>query len=234
MTLSAVRRTLRALVLVALPACAPFAQAAPPAAPTVAPTGPWIDLQRADAWRGYRMDSLPSGWVFDAASGELTRLAGTDIITRQAFNNFVLELEWRVAPRGNSGIFFWAQETTDRIFENATEMQVLDNAGHPDGRSALTSAGANFGLYPTIQSAAKPAGEWNAVQLVARGNHVEHWLNGQKVAEYVLGSPEWAAKVQATKFAQWPSYGRARRGHIGLQDHGDVVSFRRMRIRELP
>lgn len=217
------------LALLSLPSCATVAQS-----PAVAAPGPWIDLQRADAWRGYRMDSLPTGWDFDAASGVLTRRAGADIITRQQFNDFELELEWRVAARGNSGIFFWANEGTDRIFENATEMQVLDNAGHPDGRSALTSAGANFGLYATQPSAAKPAGEWNAVRLVARGNGVEHWLNGVKVAEYELGSSEWLGRIRASKFAQWASYGRARRGHIGLQDHGDVVSFRGMRIRELP
>ena len=222
------RRALCVLALSALPACAPGAQGTPPA------PGPWIDLQRPDAWRGYRMDSLPTGWEFDAASGVLTRRAGADLITRQQFNDFELELEWRIAPRGNSGIFFWAQESTDRIYENATEMQVLDNAGHADGRSPLTSAGANFGLYPTIQSAAKPAGEWNAIRLVARGNHVEHWLNGVQVAEYDLGGADWLAKVRGSKFAAWPSYGRARRGHIGLQDHGDVVAFRRMRIRELP
>ncbi len=228
MTVLRIRRALLALALVATPACEPGAQAPAPA------PGPWIDLQRPDAWRGYRMDSLPTGWEFSLSPAVLTRRAGSDIITRQQFNNFELELEWRVAPRGNSGIFFWAHEGTDRIYENATEMQVLDNSGHPDGRSALTSAGANFGLYATQQSAAKPAGEWNAVRLVARGNRVEHWLNGVKVAEYELGSSEWLAKVGASKFSQWPSYGRARRGHIGLQDHGDVVSFRAMRIRELP
>ena len=79
----------------------------------------------------------------------------------------------------------------------------------------------------------KPAGQWNAVRVVARGPHVEHWLNGQKVVEYEQGSADWAAKVKASKFKDWPNYGKAMRGRIGLQDHGDTVSFRNIRIREL-
>lgn len=233
---AATRSSLLPLVAL-LAACAPAqdtnAQSAAPAAAAATP-GPWIDLQRADAWRGYRRDSLPQGWVFDAATGELTRRGRGDIITRQQFARFELELEWKLGPRGNSGVFYWATEGTGVIYENAPEMQILDNQGHGDGRNSLTSAGANYALNAPSADVTRPVGEWNAARIVARGDTVQHWLNGTKIVEYVAGSPEWTRLVAASKFNAWPSYGKARRGHIGLQDHGDVVSFRRMRIRELP
>lgn len=198
--------------------------------------GPWIDLLAGGAaphWRTYRDTTLASGWRYDAAAKTLRREAGKDIVTKQQFGDFELELEWKVGPKGNSGIFYRATEATDVIYENAPEMQVLDNAGHRDGLSPLTSAGANYALHAPSRDVSKPAGQWNAVRIVAVGSHVEHWLNGVKLLEYEQGSPEWKALVAKSKFAAWPSYGLARRGHIGLQDHGDVVEFKNIRIREL-
>jgi hypothetical protein len=113
-------------------------------------------------------------------------------------------------------------------------MQVLDDAGHPDGKSPLTSAGADYALYPAPLGVVRPAGEWNDVGLIVRGNHVEHWLNGTKVVDYELGSPDWEQRVKASKFAEWPTYGRAASGHIALQDHGDWVAYRNIKIRVLP
>lgn len=229
--------TLRGLALLALlAACArPSATIAQlPAVPDT-PVGEWINLQRATEWRGYQSDTLPSSWQFDAASGVLTFSArgGGDIVTRRRFSNFELELEWRVGPRGNSGIFYWANEHTPRIYENAPEMQVLDNTGHADGKNTLTSAGANYALYAPVQDVTRPVGEWNRVRIVTMGNRVEHWLNGVKVVEYEAGSADWMRRGLSSKFAAWNEYGVARRGHIGLQDHGDVVSFRNIRIREV-
>jgi hypothetical protein len=112
-------------------------------------------------------------------------------------------------------------------------MQVLDDAGHVDGKNRLTSAGSNYGLHAAPAGVVKPVGEWNQVRLLVRGSHVEHWLNGQKVVEYELWTPEWEALVKASKFVEWPGYGRATRGHIALQDHGDWVAYRNIRIRAL-
>jgi hypothetical protein len=204
--------------------------------PTGVKAGPWIDLLAGGAaphWRTYRETSLESGWRYDAATKTLRRERGKDIVTKQQFGDFELELEWKVGPKGNSGIFYRATEATRVIYENAPEMQVLDNAGHKDGLSPLTSAGANYALYAPPRDVSKPAGQWNAVRIVAVGPHVEHWLNGVKLLEYEQGSPEWTALVAKSKFAQWPPYGLAMRGHIGLQDHGDVVEFKNIRIREL-
>jgi hypothetical protein len=183
-------------------------------------------------WRGFKMDTLPSGW--QVVDGALTRVAsGGDIVTRKKYRDFELTLAWRVAPGGNSGIFYRASEDDDAIYWTAPEMQVLDDAGHKDGQSRLTAAGSDYGIYPAPAGVVKPAGEWNRVRILVRGNHVEHWLNGVKVVEYELGSPDWLAKVQASKFAPHPHYGRNAEGYIGLQDHGDWVAYRNIHIREL-
>jgi hypothetical protein len=192
-----------------------------------------FDGRTTAGWRGFRMDTVPAGW--QVVDGALTRVGGGgDIITTDQFANFELELEWNVAAGGNSGIMFRVTEDSDATYKSGPEMQVLDDAAHRDGQSRLTAAGANYGLDAAPAGAVKPAGEWNAVRLVVNGPHVEHWLNDVKVVEYELWTPEWEAKVAATKFAQWPGYGRARSGHIALQDHGDRVAYRNIRIRVLP
>ena len=192
-----------------------------------------FDGRTTTGWRGFRMDTIPGGWR--VVDGALTRVAaGGDIITTDQFANFELELEWKVAPGGNSGIMFHVTEDSDATYKSGPEMQVLDDAAHADGRSRLTAAGADYGLHPAPAGVVKPGGEWNAVRLVVNGPHVEHWLNGIKVVEYELWTPEWEAKVAASKFAKWPGFGLARTGHIALQDHGDRVAYRNIRIRVLP
>lgn len=192
-----------------------------------------FDGRTTAGWRGFRMDTVPAGW--QVVDGTLTRVGGGgDVITIEQFANFELELEWRVEPGGNSGIMFRVTEDSDATYKSGPEMQVLDDAAHRDAQSRLTAAGANYGLDPAPVGVVKPAGEWNAVRLVVNGPHVEHWLNGVKVVAYELWTPAWEAKVAATKFAQWPGYGRARSGHIALQDHGDRVAYRHIRIRVLP
>jgi hypothetical protein len=118
-------------------------------------------------------------------------------------------------------------------YETGPEYQLLDNERHADGRSPLTSAGAVYALYATDQNAARAAGRWNSSRLIVKGSHVEHWLNGKRVAEYDLGSEDWTKRYLASKFASMPLYGKQTEGFIVLQDHGDAVSFRNLRIRRL-
>jgi hypothetical protein len=191
-----------------------------------------FDGASLDGWRGFRQDDPAPGWT--VVDGALTRVGGGgDIMTTAQFADFELSLEWQISEGGNSGIFFRVTEEADRTYESGPEMQVLDDARHGDGQSRLTSAGANFGLHAAPAGVVRPAGEWNVVRLLVQGPHVEHWLNGTKVVEYELWSPEWEALVAETKFADWPMYGRATRGHIALQDHGDWVAFRNIKIRAL-
>jgi hypothetical protein len=221
------RHALGATLLLASAACA---QVASPG---------WTDLlaDGTAAWRDYGLQTLSPGWTYDATTRILTRSAGGGsgggIITKEQYTDFELELEWKVGPRGNSGVFYRVTEGPPVIYHNAPEYQILDNAGHADGRNAITSAGANYALNAPISDVTRPIGEWNQTRILVRGDHVEHWLNGTKVVEYQLWTPEWTAQVKASKFNQWPGYGLAKRGHIGLQDHGDIVSFRNIRIREI-
>ena len=142
---------------------------------------------------------------------------------------------WKLAPKGNAGVFYRGTEEYDHIYWSAPEYQLLDDAGHPDGKNRLTSAASAYGLYAPPAGVVKPGGEWNSSRIVARGAHVEHWLNGQKVVEYELWSPDWEAKVKASKFGEWPHYGRAARGYIGIQgDHNGELTLRNVCIEALP
>jgi len=192
-----------------------------------------FDGQTTAGWRNYGKQTISDGWVVQ--DGALTRTgAGGDIITSDQFGNFELTIDWKIAPRGNSGVFYRASEEKDAIYWNAVEMQVLDDAGHPDGQSRVTSAGAAYDLYPAPAGHVKPAGEWNTARLIVNGNHVEHWLNGVKLLEYEFGSRDWASKIAGSKFKPHAKFGKNAQGHIGLQDHGDVVAFRNIKVRVLP
>ena len=195
---------------------------------------PLLQDTSASAWRGFKSQTLPAGW--QVVDGALTRVApGGDIITREQYQNFELELEWKVAPGGNSGVFFHVVEdsATQYIWQTGPEMQVLDNERHADGKIPETSAASNFALHAPTRNVTLPAGQWNRARVVVNGSHVEHWLNGEKVVEYELLSDDWKRRVQNSKFKQMPHYGLARSGHIALQDHGDWVAFRNIRIRRL-
>lgn len=205
------------------------------AEPMPAPTTAFalFDGRTLNGWRVYRGSSQPRGWY--VKDGVLTKdVATDDIITTEQFGNFELHLEWRIHAGGNAGIFYRATEEYDKPYWSGVEYQLLDDAGHRDGRNRLTAAGAAFGLYPAPEGVVKPAGEWNSTRIVARGARVEHWLNGKKLLEYDNGSADWNAKVAASKFAVWPNFGKARRGYIAIQgDHDGELSLRNIRIREL-
>lgn len=192
-----------------------------------------FDGTTTNGWRGYGRNDMPDGW--QAIDGELVRISGGgDIITDEQFASFELALEWKLRPGGNSGVLYRVIESDDPIYYSAPEMQVLDDDAHADGGSRLTAAGANYALHPAPEGVVRPVGEWNSARIVVHGNHVEHWMNGQKIVEYELGSDDWKQRVANSKFAQWPTYGTAERGHIGLQDHGDWVAYRNIKVRVLP
>jgi hypothetical protein len=184
-------------------------------------------------WRGYKSDTLPDGWRVE--NGALTKdKPVADLVTRDQFGDFELELEWKIGEAGNAGIFYRGTEEYDHIYWSAPEYQLLDDIKGADNKSRLTSAGAAYAILPSPAGHLRPVGEWNRARIVARGSHVEHWLNGVKLLEYELGSAAWEAKVKASKFNEWPNYGRAKRGHIALQgDHEGTLAFRNIRIREL-
>jgi hypothetical protein len=222
-----------------LTACARSQEAASQSAsssptPAAASAAGGRSLQTLSAWRGYKSQEIPKGWM--VVDGIITKEGNAeDLVSRDQFGNFEFSLDWKLAPGGNAGVFYRATEEYDHIYWSGTEYQLLDDARHPDGRNALTRAGSAYGLYAPLEGVVQPAGEWNSTRIVARGAHVEHWLNGQKVVEYDYGSPDWEAKVKASKFAVWPHYGRATRGYIGIQgDHQGLLSLRNMQVTVLP
>lgn len=191
-----------------------------------------FDGESLDAWRGFRREDLPEGW--QVVGDSMARVGpGGDLVTRETYEDFELSLEWRISRGGNSGVFFRVSEDYGAVWQSGPEMQILDDDAHPDGRSPLTSAGANYALHAPSVAATRPVGLYNRALLRVWDDHVEHWLNGVKVLEYRLGDAEWEALVAESKFAAMPGYGRSKSGHIALQDHGDPVWFRNLKIRRL-
>jgi hypothetical protein len=185
------------------------------------------------AWKGYNSDTVPAGWKID--NGTLAKDDRVeDIVSRDEFGDFELELDWKIGEAGNSGIFYRGTEEYDHIYWSAPEYQLLDDVKATDNKTRLTCAGAAYALYPSPEGHLKPVGDWNRTRILARGAHVEHWLNGVKLVEYEIGSPDWSAKVKASKFNDYPNFGKAKRGHIAMQgDHAGTLAFRHIRIREL-
>jgi hypothetical protein len=187
------------------------------------------------AWRGYQRDTMPAVWqIVDGAVQKTRASREGDIITREKFGDFELSLEWKIGEAGNAGIFYRATEEYNKVYWSAHEYQLLDNVKGADNKSPLTRAGSVYGFYPAPDGHDKPAGEWNVTRIVAKGAHVEHWLNGFKLAEFELWSPDWEAKYAASKFRPYPNFSRAKAGHIAIQgDHGGLLALRNIKIREL-
>jgi hypothetical protein len=193
-----------------------------------------FDGKTTNGWRGYKQPTMPNGWRVE--NGILTKDASVaDIMTSDQFGDFELSLDWKIGSGGNAGIFYRGTEEYEHSYWSAPEYQLLDDANAADGKNRLTSAAAAYGLYAAPAGILKPAGEWNTTRILAKGAHVEHWLNGQKVVQYELWSPDWEAKVNASKFKDWPNYGRSKSGYIAIQgDHNGVLSLRNVKIRTLP
>ncbi|MBI3491480.1 MAG: DUF1080 domain-containing protein [Acidobacteria bacterium] len=190
-----------------------------------------FDGTSLDQWRGYKSDTVPTGWRIE--HGTLAKdKPVADIVSRDEFGDFELSMDWKIGAAGNSGIFYRGTEEYDHIYWSAPEYQLLDDINGADNKTRLTCAGAAYAVYPSPEGHLKPVGDWNTARIVARDAHVEHWLNGVKLLEYELGSPDWEARVKESKFAAWPNYGRAKRGHIAMQgDHAGSLAFRNIRIR---
>jgi hypothetical protein len=189
-----------------------------------------------DGWKFYSGGEVDQGWkVIDGVmnnSGEGSDHGG-DIITTVQFADFELYLEWKASPESNSGVFYRVQEGDDRGITDAPEYQLLDDKGWPSKLDPGQYSGANYAMHPPEGGEVKPLDQWNTTRIVVRGRKVQHYLNGEKVVEYELWSDDWKERKNNCKWKDKPLYGMAKKGHIGLQDHGGLTQFRNIKIREL-
>ena len=210
----------------------------------------WVllfDGQSSKGWRGVNKDHFPAGWqivdgtlhCIGSGKGEAGAQDGGDILYDKKFKNFDLKLEWKISEGGNSGIFYLGQEIEDwPIWKTAPEMQVLDNERHPDaklGKDGNRQAGSLYDLIPAVPQNAKPAGEWNSIEIIVYNGTVVHKQNGETVVEYHLWTDDWNKLVAESKF---PKYNKdwanvAEEGYVAVQDHGDNVWYRNIKIKEL-
>lgn len=199
-----------------------------------------FDGQTTAGWRGYKSTTVPASWRVENGSLLSRRTQGEssgDIVTIDQFADFELDWEWKMTPGGNSGVIYRATEERNSVWETGPEYQILDNQGHLDGLNPLSSAGACYSAFPPAKDVTRPLGQWNQSRIVARGNQVEHWMNGERLLEYEVGSRRWQAYVKTSKF--FPSaygqsnWGKVPKGHIGLQDYGGAIEFRGIKLREL-
>jgi hypothetical protein len=201
-------------------------------------SGDWELLSEGnnlDNWEMYNQNEI-KGWKL--INGELQGSgagwdADQDIITRKAYANFELNLEWKITQANSSGIFFYVQKGSEHpIYESAPEYQIMDDKGWPQKMQPNQYTAASYAMYAPEGAEVKPVGEWNSTRIIVNYPHVEHWLNGVKVVEYEIGSEDWKARKASGKWAAVPHYGIIKSGRIGLQNAGKVI-YRNIRIREL-
>jgi len=196
-------------------------------------------------WHNFKREIIGKSWIVE--DGALTLDArknseghwqapdGGDILTAEEYENFEFNIEWKISPCGNSGIIYNVVESNeyDYVWNTGPEMQVLDNTCHPDTRFTTHRAGDLYDMIECKYVTVKPAGEWNKVRLIKNKGKVEHWLNGVKVVEYEMYTDKWLEMIKASKFKDMKGFGLAAKGKIALQDHGDKVWYRNIKIKPL-
>jgi hypothetical protein len=199
----------------------------------------WVSLfdgKTPSGWRGYKKAGFPEkGWVIEDGTLRVIKGGGGgDIVTPEEYGDFELALEFKCAPAANSGIMYRCSEAKDFPWMTGPEFQVLDDSGHRDGQNAKHSVGALYDLIapPANKPEAKP-GEWNHARIRIKDGVLQHFLNGMKVVETRIDNEQWREMISASKFKQWPGFGLEKKGRIALQEHGDDVWFRNIKVRRL-
>lgn len=188
-------------------------------------------------WRGFKQETIPEGWVIE--DGDLVALGkggdlGGDIISKSQYEDFELELEWAISKGGNSGIFFHVLESDyPTVYATGPEYQLIDDDGFPQKLEEWQKTGANYAMHDANHVVLNAIGKFNNSRIKVKDKKVEHWLNGLLVVKYNLWTDEWKTLVQQSKWKDYPYYGLALKGHIGLQDHGSIVRFRNIKIRDI-
>lgn len=202
-----------------------------------------FDGSTKNGWHIYNNKSDGSAWIVDDGSlafqpGEVKddhTVGGGDIVSAEEYDNFDLKLEWKVADSGNSGIILFIKEDPkyEHTWHTGPEMQVLDNAGHPDAKIVKHMAGDLYDLISAAPLTVKKAGEWNQVEIICNNGQLDFYLNGPKVVSTTLWDENWKKMIKGSKFKDMPDFGTYKKGRIGLQDHGNHVWYRNIRIKKL-
>ena len=198
----------------------------------------WVllfDGTTMNGWRSYK-NKESEGW--DVKNGELYCKAEgvtkrADLITNSAYENYELQIDWKIAPKKNSGIIYMATEENGASYESGPEYQLIDDIGYPAKLNDKQLSGGNYDMHAPSAKAAKPAGEFNHTRIVINKGHVEHWLNGTKVVDYQLWTPEWEQLKANSKWKDVKPYGMSKSGHIALQDHGGGIAFKNIKLKPL-
>ncbi len=197
-----------------------------------------FDGKTTSGWRTFNSDKPGSVWK--VSNGELyldkaVKEGRGDLMTDGEFQDYELSLEWKIDACGNSGVIFNVIEDVKykNTYLTGPEMQVLDNTCHPDAKIIKHRAGDLYDLISCSKETVNPAGEWNHARIISNKANMEFWLNGTKVVEFKMHTPQWDEMVAKSKFNTMPDFGDALKGHIALQDHGDQVWFRNIKIKEL-
>jgi hypothetical protein len=201
-----------------------------------AQTGKWVKLfdgKTTSGWHTWQTKEV-KGW--HVMNGVLMTHGGSgDLVSDKEYENYELEFDFKAAPKGNSGVIYKVIETPEQksSYMSGPEYQIIDDVAYPAELKGSQKTGANYDLQPPKDfTIVKPAGQWNKGKIIIKDGHIEHWLNGEKVVEYEYGSTDWHSMVAKSKFPTWDYAKPHAKGKIALQDHGDSVSFRNIRIRE--
>jgi hypothetical protein len=189
-----------------------------------------FDGKDTAGWHGFGTPGSDGGWSVKDGVLSPDPKRSKDLVSDGEFADFELSFDWKISPKGNSGVMYHVLDQGDETYWSGPEYQILDNA---HGERPPQQAGALFALYAPSKDATRPVGQFNHARIVVDHGHVQHWLNGVKVVEYDLGSPDFKARVAASKFRQWPIFATGQTGHVALQNHGDWVGFRNIKIRLL-
>jgi hypothetical protein len=194
-----------------------------------------FDGTTMNGWRIYQNKKVDD---WDVKNGELYCKAEgvtkrADLITNDKYENFELQIDWKIAPKENSGIIYMVTEDNGATYESGPEYQLIDDLGYPAKLSDKQLSGANYDMNAPSAKVAKPAGEFNHTKIVINNGHVEHWLNGTKVVDYQLWTPEWEQTKANSKWKDVKTYGMSKTGHIALQDHGGGVAFKNIKLKPL-
>jgi hypothetical protein len=196
-----------------------------------------FDGNSLTGWKGYLVDSITSNW--QVANGCLQALGKGDdhsgyIVTRDTFSNFHLKLDFKLTKGSNSGIFYGVVDGNyPTPYATGPEYQLIDGANWPDKLEDWQNVGADYAMHTAPSAKPNPINEWNTAEIIVLGTHVEHWLNGTKIVDFERWTPEWTKLKTEGKWKDYPDYGMAKAGRLGLQDHGSVVYFRNFKIKKL-